>query len=193
MISFLTKENFSELVGEYRIRFWITVCFFLTITSLVFGGFLFAAQLKVSITKSITSNQISKVESEKIFEQRKELEEKISSLDNLVSNVPVSATSPSFFVAAVIGSANNGIEISGINVDTKYIDPDVKKAKEAVRIELRGMAKNRADLSVFQENLNNSGAFSSVEIPYSNFAKISNIQFTATLLSSADLIKTQNE
>jgi hypothetical protein len=193
MNNILLKENQDFLKSEYSARFWILTCSFLIIIFLVLAGFLFAAHIQVSIAEEIAEDRVSKVELNEISRQRKELEEKTKILKKQIGFLDEKMTNPSLFIDSIIESSNVGISISTIEVDLKYIDPADKKAKESIRINLRGIAKNRGDLLSLQEKLNKTGLFTSVDIPYSSFAKSADIQFTVTLNSSVDLLREKND
>lgn len=193
MNNLLLKENKDFLKSEYSSRFWIVTCFFLTITLVVLAGFLFATHIKVNVAEKIAKERVSKVESNEISKQRKEFNESAQLLNKQIGFLSSNIVDPSIFVDSIISSSNSDILISNINIDLKYIDPSIKKAKESIKISLRGTAKNRSSLLSFQETLNGTSLFSLVDIPYSNFAKSTDIQFTATLNSTKDLIKEKND
>jgi hypothetical protein len=193
MNNLLLKENKDFLKSEYSSRFWIVTCFFLTITLVVLAGFLFATHIKVNVAEKIAKERVLKVESNEISKQRKEFNEAAQLLNKQIGFLSDKIVDPSIFVDSIISSSNSDILISNINIDLKYIDPSNKKAKESIKISLRGTAKNRSSLLSFQETLNGTNLFSLVDIPYSNFAKSTDIQFTATLNSTKDLIKEKND
>ncbi len=193
MNNLLLKENKDFLKSEYSSRFWIVTCFFLTITLVVLAGFLFATHIKVNVAEKIAKERVSKVESNEISKQRKEFNESAQLLNKQIGFLSSNIVDPSIFVDSIINSSDSDILISNINIDLKYIDPSNKKAKESIKISLRGTAKNRSSLLSFQETLNGTSLFSLVDIPYSNFAKSTDIQFTATLNSTKDLIKEKND
>ncbi len=193
MIKLLLKENIEILRKEYLSRFLIVASIFIITAAVIFGAILAATHIQVSIAKNIAENQVSNVRADEISKQRKELVEKSRLLNEQIAFLNKEIVNPSIFIDALTSSKNVGIILSGIVVDMGYIDPADKSGRKFIKIDVRGMADKRADLLAFQENLNKTSLFSVVDIPYSNFAKITNIQFTASLIPARGVKKTNNE
>lgn len=79
-------------------------------------------------------------------------------------------------ILKIISKKNSGVMISGVSI--------VSSKKEQYQIIVKGMAKNREHLERFAENLRTSKEFSNVDLPISNFAKISDIGFNITLITA---------
>lgn len=76
-------------------------------------------------------------------------------------------------ILKIISKKNPGVMISGVSVSSSK--------KEQYQIIVKGTAKNRELLKSFAEDLRGNKEFGSIDLPISNFAKISDIDFNITL------------
>ncbi|MEK9182168.1 MAG: hypothetical protein AAB781_01100 [Patescibacteria group bacterium] len=76
-------------------------------------------------------------------------------------------------IVKIISKKNSGVKIDGISMN--------HSKNGQYRISLRGTSKNRELLKSFAESLRAEKEFNGVDLPISNFTKISDIDFNITL------------
>ncbi|MFZ2048868.1 MAG: PilN domain-containing protein [Minisyncoccia bacterium] len=121
------------------------------------------AQTRISALK----NQSSTQDAHTLVEWLDEFNKQISSLTPIEGN-----NSPYKLFVEIINTKPSGISINGLVM---------RKDSKSTTLSISGVAKGRKDLYDFENTLNNSGNFSEVVIPVSNFAKNSDIDFQFNL------------
>ncbi len=126
--------------------------------------------LEEKLNDLIIQNSNSIGAMQKINMQTSALNKKISDLDKIQNDFK----RWSIFINSVQGAAPAGIKFSTIKIQQK------EKA-----IELQGTSKTRQDMLLLQENLNQTGLFSKIEIPLSALLLKENSDFNiqATIIS----------
>ncbi len=174
MFKLLTDNSRVKAKKEYFLRRLIVglggVCLilFIGVVALLPSYIISKSRMNEAKTKiDALNNQSSTQDAHALVEWMDELNKEISSL----SQVDEKALPYELFVK-IINSKPDGIIINSFVM---------KKDLKSTTISIAGMAKGRKDLYDFENILNNSGNFSEVSIPVSNFAKNSDINFQFNL------------
>ncbi len=178
MINLLPVEEKKKIARDYRFRV------------LIFYFYAFGAFLAVATVSLLPSYFLSSLK-ERLTAQKLEI------LKSLPVSEPDQATLDAIKDVNAKIAIINGAEKSKFLVLENAVDevilrkmPDIKitsidyEKKDGVKgINLHGLAPNRERLLLFRQALEEDKAFSSVDLPISNFVKGANIDFSLNLVS----------
>lgn len=175
MLELLPNVQKKSIKKEYFLRFLVVMLSF----SLTAGILFLVSLLPSYFLLSVKENSVSQE-----FENKKKSAS--AALDeDLLSAVKISKEMLALLklvdgkfsmrdsIVKIISKKNSGIRIDGVSMN--------HSKDEQYRISLRGTSKNRELLKSFAESLKAEKEFSGVDLPISNFAKISDIDFNITL------------
>lgn len=175
MLELLPDVQKKSLKKEYFLR--------LASVSLLFlfaAGILFLVFLSPSYFLSVEKGKIVNQEFENIkkFNMDANDEELWLSVKNSKEMLALLAPATNEFsikdlIVKIISKKSSGVIIEGLTADYSK--------NGQYQIVIRGTSKNRELLKSFAENLREGKEFSDVDLPISNFAKISDIDFNITL------------
>lgn len=172
MLELLPNEHRKAVKKEYFLRLSaVTLFFFMMagVLSLVsLSPFYFLSVVK----KKIIDQEFS--ESVKKFGVTLENEEMMSVIKSSKEMISLLAPPKSEFliknaILGITGKKNPGISINGISINLSD--------KSQNQILVNGKATNRESLKSFVENIKAEKRFAGVDLPISNFAKITDIDF----------------
>ena len=166
----LPQPAVKDLKTEYRIRFFIVFLFFVSLTILISSVFLFPSYLISSIAEKTTGAQAQIAESN-IGTDTSVIAANLTSAQSLVTSISSSALPPLSSVVLRISSMKpRGVSITSFRVEY------AGTASSSVSIE--GTAATRNDLVAFRQILEGDKSFTDVQVPISDLAPSSNIQFS---------------
>lgn len=175
MLELLPNAQKKTLKKEYFLRLSVVALLFLLAAGILFLVALspsyFLSVVKENVVNeefdnSIKSKRVSK--NENLRDAIKDSKEMISLLrpeedQSLIKSV----------ILKIIDNKNSGISISGISINYSK--------KGQYQVVITGISKNREFLKTFADSLKSDNDFSNIDLPISNFAKISDIDFSITL------------
>lgn len=175
MLELLPNTQKKALKKEYFLRFSVVFLLFLFVAGILFFIFLLPSYFLSTEKEKIVNKE---------FENRKksnvDLDDEGFRLDIKNSKEMIALLLPANnehsikdLIAKIISKKNHGIVIDGLSMNYS------KNGQHQIFI--RGMSKNREFLKLFAESLRAENEFINVDLPISNFAKISDIDFNITL------------
>lgn len=176
MLELLPNKQKNAVKREYRFRLLAIL-----LLLLAFVGILSLVSVSPSYFLSVEKEKIVKKEFDQIIKSNKTIaddkqfrsdiektKEMISLLKPSNKHIPASD-----LIYKIIGENHSGVRISGFTI--------TPAKGEQYQILLRGNAANRDILKLFVERLRSSRLFEAVDLPISNFTKVSDIDFSITL------------
>lgn len=175
MLELLPDVQKKSLKKEYFLRLVVVSLLFLFV-----AGILFLVFLSPSYFLSVEKGKIVNQEFENIKKSNMDADDEDLQLDIKSSKEMLALLAPSAnefsikdLIAKIINKKSSGVIIEGLSADYSK--------NGQYQIVIRGTSKNRELLKSFAENLRGEKEFSDVDLPISNFAKISDIDFNITL------------
>lgn len=175
MLELLPNEQKKALKKEYLLRLFVVILLLLFILEI-----LFLVVISPSYFLSIVKARVIKKEFDQPVKSKRALENK-----NLQKNIKDSKEILSLLrpeddksllknvILKIIENKNSGISINGISA--------VNSKKGQYQIVITGTSINREFLKTFADSLKTEKSFNSIDLPISNFTKISNIDFSISL------------
>lgn len=180
MLHLLTEEHKKKVLNEYRKRVVVVLCVCVLGAIFVSAIFVIPAYFisygrysEVTNIKKTLEKEISLNESESTAQSIKDISDSIQALGMFDGKGSVL-----FLIKRVVSEKPNGIRINHIS----YLPGEAG----TTAIDLAGVADTRQNLVNFSERLKKDKAFTSINVPLSNFAKDKNIDFSMKILVSAD-------
>lgn len=175
MLELLPNAQKKVVKKEYFLRLLAVVLLFLLAT-----GILFLVFISPSYFLSVEKGKIVNQEFEKRKKSNVSLDDEDLRLVIKNSKEMLDLLAPAAneypitgLIMKIISKKNLGVIIEGLSM--------IYSKNGQYQIFVRGKSKNRELLKSFAENLKAEKEFSSVDLPISNFAKISDIDFNITL------------
>lgn len=177
MINLLPDNEKKAIDREYKLRHLIVIlwaCLFFIIAT---GLFMLPSYVLTLYKGKASNSDIAKAAALNQAEEQKSKKEIDDAKSFMKVLQPVSGLLLPTNIIAIINkdkTPNNTIS----NISYSRADDG-----SAITILVKGVSKTRQSLSQFKEALTHETGITSVDIPVSNFAKESNIDFTITLIS----------
>ena len=172
MLSLVSEKGRKKVKKEYKIRFFSVVLIMLSFVMVVWIIALSPTFIKVFYEHKLLKDTVSGVESADLLEEKKIIDDKFSDLQAKVNALDIKVYDPTELIKEVTDHQIRSVSLSGIvfeKRDSKYV------------LILQGIANNRESLSEFAFELEKSDLFTQVDLPFSNFAKDSDIPFVLTI------------
>jgi zona occludens toxin (predicted ATPase) len=172
----LPPKTVKSLKTEYHVRFFVVLLFFISFAVLVATVFLFPSYMLSSLAeKSATANAQSAAGG--IATDTAAVTAGLSSAGSLVSAMS-SSVSPSLSPIVLRMAALRPRGISITSFDISY------DGSALSTLTIDGMADTRSDLVTFKNIIEGNQVFSGVEVPISDLAPASHIQFSMSVSAS---------
>lgn len=179
MFELLPKNQKKELKREYFLRI-LTVILFLFFVIGILSLVSISPSYFLSLEKEkIVAKQFAEMEKlRNTNESDKESQSEIKKFKELNSFLkpPEKIVLIGDLVANIVNDKSQGIKIHNISVNSYK--------KEKYQVIIKGNASSRDILKLFVENLKEGGMFESVDLPISNFMKVTDIDFYITLITT---------
>ena len=172
MLNLLPQPEKAALTQEYRLRLAIVILL-MSFTTFVVSSILLVPSVLLSsqkeksaedrfalLTKSVEKGGVSELE--EILREGKIVLKLVSHKDPKVSL--------SESLMRIVSAKPQQISLNNFSF--------VRDGTEKVKVDISGVAENRAALLSFEKTLEQTGLFEKVTVPVSNFARDSDIEFT---------------
>lgn len=172
MLNLLTERAKKNVAREYHLRLAAVACFFavMEISFAALGGAFSFNALRNESTQLLQDTSILQKERDSAAEARiKEVAVLKSRLALLHSSIP---PYPSEAISLIASLRHSGVRISSF-----VLSP---AEKDEWMLTVTGIAATRDALAAFERALKDDRHFESVAVPVGNFAKGTDLQFTAT-------------
>ena len=175
MLELLPNANKKAVKREYFLRLAVVALSFLIAVEMIFLVSLLPSYFLSAVKERVVNKEFENViKSNKSFED-KELQTAIKETKEMVSLLKSKGNNflMKDLILKIINRKRSGIKINGISVSYSK--------NSQYQIIVNGTSKDREMLKMFAESLRSEKAFSGVDLPISNFTKISDIDFSLTL------------
>src|ERR1035437_3349552 len=166
----LPPKTVKALKTEYRIRFFIVFLFFISLAILIASVFLFPSYLISSLAEKSTTAIAQSTEISTATDTAY-ITTGLSSAGSLITAISSSVSSAlSPVILRIAALRPKGISITSF--DVSYAGSDHST------VIIQGMADTRGDLVTFRNILEGDQVFAGVQVPISDLASASHIQFS---------------
>jgi hypothetical protein len=166
----LPPKTVKALKTEYRVRFFIVLLFFVSFAVLIASVFLFPSYLISSFAEKSAADNAQSAKSG-IATNTTPITAGLSSAESLVTAISSFVSPPlSKIILRIAALRPRGISITSFDVSYAGSDHSV--------VVIKGLAATRGDLVTFRNILEGDQVFSGVEVPISDLASASHIQFS---------------
>ena len=176
MFNLLPLEEKNAIRKEYRYRLMVVALVGLFVTFLV-GSVLLVPSYGLSKIKevSVVKNNALLKEGATARDDGRVVTEELRDTKSILSALKPSDHTVYFHevLGGIIEQRPSGVLLQGILMQSVGV--------AQTEFHLSGVARNRVDLVLFQKRLEGEKRFTKVDIPFSNFAKDSDIPFTVTI------------
>src|ERR1035437_378068 len=172
----LPPKTVKALKTEYRVRFFIVFLFFISLAILIASVFLFPSYLVSSLNeKSAVANAQSA--NSGIATNTTPIIAGLSSAGSLVTTISSFVSPPlSKIILRIATLRSRGISITSFGISYASSDHST--------VVIKGLAATRGDLVTFRDILEGDHVFAGVEVPISDLASASHIQFSMQMSST---------
>jgi len=175
MFNLLPEEQKKIIYKEYRQRLLIPISFFLGICGMVVFFVLSPSLFVVNLKHASLVEKQTKLESENpellnIKELESEIEKQKAKIDVINSS---KGTEPVEIIEKILASITSKISIDSISLEVK---------ESNVRVSLQGHSSDRESLLNFSRKIEQEKIFSEVNLPVSDLAKESDIDFSMSFV-----------
>lgn len=181
MFNLLPQEEKIKIMHEYTYRVIVIFLTFLFFSFVAAAVFLLPSYVSSSFKKADLELQVSTAETNSKQNGTDLLRAELKLANQILKDLR--EVPPSFYtdINDVITHKNSGIKIRDISLRKDEGNP--------YRLIVSGIAQRRANLTSFAQNLEKLNRFSEVNLPVSNFAKESNIEFQITLIEKNEKLR----
>ncbi|MBM2817592.1 MAG: hypothetical protein HW401_182 [Parcubacteria group bacterium] len=175
MLELLPNAHKKALKKEYFLRLTAVSLSFLIAVELFFLVSLLPSYFLSVVKESVVNKEFENAMKSNNNSEDKELQADIKETKEMVALLKSKGDNLLMkdLILKIIDRKSSGIKINGISVSYSK--------NGQYQIIVKGMSKDRELLKLFAERLRSEKAFSSVDLPISNFTKISDIDFNITL------------
>jgi len=179
MLNLLNREKRYILRGEYFSRLLNVFLGILIFCLVYYGILLFSNSFLVNFEKSAVENESQNLLTSKSQKELNEYEQKLKHLQAEYNLFAKNMIYPKIFLNEITGKQIEGISLNSINFQ--------KTDQEGViKLDVRGVAKNRDILIRYSNSLKTDKIFKDVTIPVSSFARNTDIPFSLSVSAKID-------
>lgn len=176
-MNLLPKEQKDDLKKGFKMRFAIVVSFLVSISFLIgiillFPAYFLTPGRSFSAPDQTLSDLTNNPADQEILNLPEEIKSKLALVQTDLNQVSATAV-----ISQIADLINRGVLLSSIS----FYRNQSYQGKKGTLITLSGTASSRDSLVSFSAALENSGSFSSVDMPVSNLTKDKNIPFNITV------------
>ena len=174
--TFLPHDEKKEIRRDYRVRALIVLLFFISTAVIVGIGALFPAYIHASLEEGLYLRQASALKQTDEAAALSVAEKDLSESSSLMSALAGSVTPDPFSSAiADVVSARGNMELSSFSLT---------RSSSGLSITIEGLAPTREALLSFKSRLEALSPGISVDLPVSELARESNIQFSIQIIET---------
>lgn len=182
MLKLLLKEESKKIKREYISRFFILILLGFSVSLILFLISLLPAFVLIKADQKVLNEELKVAQNEELNSDRVKLKEKLNDLKSLLNILDVKQYEISYLIQKVTERQTRSISISSFSFDANYLS-------ENSTFTIQGNANNRESLADFVSELQKVDEFKTASLPFSSFAKDSEIPFSITI-KLPSLIKT---
>jgi Tfp pilus assembly protein PilN len=174
MFTLLPEQHKKRLFKEYRIRLAITFLIIVSVFFIIGIALLFPSYISLQTEKSTYKTESDALSKQIELKDKEGLTTTMDMIQSELSLVKPDETQIFRAINAILNQTTSDISILSLG----YTRGD----KSPSSINIQGVAKDRASLLTFSNNLKKELLFTSVDLPVSNLAKQTDVKFNLTLL-----------
>lgn len=176
MLKLLLKEEYKKIKRDYIFRFIIISLIGLSSVMFLFMVSLLPAYVLLRTDQKVLAEEVKIAQDEELNADRKRLKEKLNELRDTLNILDTNQYEISYFIQKITERQPRSVNISNISFDSKLVEEE-----DRASIIIQGTANSRESLSSFATSLEQVSEFESVTLPFSSFAKDSEIPFSITV------------
>jgi len=169
MLRFLIKKDADRLKAEYRLRFAVVASGLACLALLIWIVSLFPTYILVRSENKVVLEEIKTLENTDVSEDSEKINERFDLVRQITIILKDDSNKVTSQIKDIVDSQNSDVSINSILFSS-----------ENSSITINGLANNRDALKNFGESLKEK-SFSSVDVPFSNFADSIDIPYTITI------------
>lgn len=177
MLRLLLKEESKKIKKEYIYRFFMLLLSGLSGILVLFLISLLPAYVLLKTDKEVLTEEVKISQNSELNADRKRLKERLNNLRDTLNTLDTKQYEISSFIQQITERQPRTVNISTIAFDSKS-----SGAIEKSNIIIQGTANSRESLASFSKSLEEVEGFESVALPFSSFAKDTEIPFSITIL-----------
>ena len=178
MLKLLLKEEKQKIRKDYLFRFLTLLFSGLSVISILFLLSLIPSYFILKLDQKVLNEKLSVAQDDALNIERQRLKEQLSSLQKTLNIVDDPTNQISMYIQSITEKQSRDISLLNINYEKESGKP---------AIVLQGNANSRQSLASFINSLEQVPEFESVNLPFSSFARDTNIPFSITIyLKSAE-------
>lgn len=175
MLKLLLQEEIKKIKKDYLIRFIILILAGVSVSLVVFLISLLPVYVLLKADQKVLNEELRSAQNEELNADRIRLKEKLNSLRNTLQVLDTKQYEISYLIQKVTERQPRTISISSFAFDS-----DNSGSGNNIFI-IQGNANSRESLADFIESLKQVPEFSSAALPFSSYAKESEIPFSITI------------
>lgn len=176
MLELLPNAQKKSLKKEYFLRFSVVALLFLSALGIIFLVALSPSYFLSVVKERVVAEEFDNSMKSKRASEGENLQAAIKDSKEMLSLLKREGDDRSLIksvILKIIDNKNPGIKINGISINYSK--------KDQYQVVVTGTSKNREFLKTFADSLKAEKDFSDIDLPISNFAKISDIDFSISL------------
>ena len=187
MLNLLIREDRYKIRREYLFRYANVFLIFLFILSLFLIILLFSL-LRFSNTEfSVYEKQNQELESSELVQSKKEYLSFLSQAEEKTKIFSKNKNYPMSYIKLVEDNLVDGLRITSF--ETGFDSVDDKTGEKIIYMNIKGVSLRRDNLLSFTKKLEQEELISEVSVPFSNFVKEENLDFTINIYFNEDYEK----
>lgn len=172
MLNLLLTEEKKEIKKEYVFRY-VTIFFFglSAIFTLIFIS-LIPTYVLLKLDQKVLNQELSVAQDAQLNSDRQRLKEKLADLQKTLNIVDTENSNIAYYIQSITDKQPRDINILKI---------DFKKTETSKSIVIQGTSNSRGGLASFIDVLETVPEFTSVNLPFSSFARDADVPFSITI------------
>lgn len=172
MLNLLLKEEKQEIKKEYLFRYLTIALFCLSGIFILCIGSLIPSYFLLKVDQEVLNQELSVAQDAELNSDRQRLKEKLADLQKTLNIVDTPSSQISIFIQKITEIQPRDINLLNIDFSNDDLGP---------KILLQGNANTRGSLASFIDSLETVPEFENVNLPFSSFARDSDIPFSITI------------
>ncbi len=174
MFTLLPEQHKKKLFKEYRIRLIVVFLFSVSVFFVINTALLFPSYISLESQKSTLELQSDTLSKQIKLKDKDGLTTTMNQIQSDLALAKPDETRLYAAINAILDQTTTNISIISLGY--------TRGVRAQSSINIQGVAKDRASLLMFSNNLKKELMFTSVDLPVSNLAKQTDVKFSITLL-----------
>jgi len=172
MIKILLKEEKKDIKKEYIFRFFTILLLGLSFVSIFVTVSLIPSYFLLKIDQKVLSQELNMAQNTELNSDRQKLKDKLYELQKILDIVDTNNSNIAYNIQNITQRQSRDINIQNLEFSTE-------NSQEIFLIQ--GVANTRGSLASFIDALETVPEFKSVNLPFSSFARDTDIPFSITI------------